>query len=351
MKIDIFPHIFPRPYHDKMLSMSERAGFMQKRVRDIPVMVDLDLRFRVMDQFPDYVQVLTLAAPPLEAIADPKTSPELARIANDGMAELVAKHPERFIAFSASLPMNNMDACLKEVDRAVNTLGARGVQIFTNVNGRPLDEPEFRPLFEKMAHYDLPIWMHPSRPQTFADYVTEEKSRYELWWVFGWPYETSVAMSRLVFSGIFDSFPDLKIITHHMGAMIPYFEGRIGPGLDQLGARTPEADKDLLTHNLKGRPIDYFRKFYGDTALFGSVGATECGLAFFGIDHCLFGTDMPFDPEKGPGFIRETIRVMESLTLAPSDRAKIYEGNARRLLKLDVRKAKEAELAGAARSR
>jgi len=126
----------------------------------------------------------------------------------------------------------------------------------------------------------------------------------------------------------------LKIITHHMGAMIPYFEGRLGPGLDQLGARTPEADKELVTHNLKRRPLDYFRMFYADTALFGSIGATECGLAFFGLDHCLFGTDMPFDPEKGPGFIRETIRVIDSITVAPSDRVKIYEGNARRLLKL-----------------
>src|SRR5579885_837251 len=137
MKIDIFPHIFPKPFHERMLSMSERANYMQKRVRDIPVMVDLDLRFRIMDQFPDYVQVLTLASPPIEAVGDPKTSPELARIANDGMAELVNKHPDRFPAFVASLPMNNMDACLKEVDRAIKDLGARGVQIFSNVNGRP----------------------------------------------------------------------------------------------------------------------------------------------------------------------------------------------------------------------
>jgi uncharacterized protein len=349
MKIDIFPHIFPRPFHEKMVTISERASFMQKRVREIPVMIDLELRFRVMDQFPDYVQVLTLASPPLEVMGDPSTSPELARLANDGMAELVAKYPDRFVAFSASVCMNNMDECMKEIDRAINTLGAKGIQIFTNVNGRPLDDPEFRPLFEKMAQIDLPIWLHPSRAQTFPDYQTEQISKYELWWVFGWPYETSIAMARLVFAGIYDSFPDLKIITHHMGAMIPYFEGRVGPGLDQLGARTPEADKALLAHNLKGRPVDHFRKFYGDTALFGSVGATECGLAFFGIDHCLFGTDMPFDPEKGPGFIRETIRVMESVTLAPADRQKIYEGNARRLLKLENKKAKEAELVGAAR--
>ena len=119
-----------------------------------------------------------------------------------------------------------------------------------------------------------------------------------------------------------------------MGGMAPYFEGRIGPGLDQLGARTPEEDNALVKHNLTRRPLDYFRMFYGDTALFGAVAGLECGVSFFGLDHILFATDMPFDPEKGPGFIRETIRSIESMSSAPADRAKIYEGNARRLLKL-----------------
>ena len=334
MKIDVFCHIFPKPFYDRMMAMSERAAYMQKRIREIPVLTDLDLRLRVMDQFPDYRQVPCLASPPLEVFGDPKTSPELARIANDGMAELVTKHPDRFPGFIASLPLNNMDASLKETDRAIQQLGARGVQIFSNVNGRPLDEPEFRPLFELMAAHDLPIWIHPARPATFADYPVEKKSRYEMWWVFGWPYETSVAMARLIFAGIFDAFPNLKIITHHMGGMAPYFEGRIGPGLDQLGARTPEEDSALVKHNLKRRPLDYFRMFYGDTALFGAVAGLECGVSFFGLDHILFATDMPFDPEKGPGFIRETIRSIESMSIAPADRAKIYEGNARRLLKL-----------------
>ena len=336
MKIDIFPHIFPRSFHERMLKNPERAGHMQKRVSQIPVLADLELRFRIMDLFGDYVQVLTLSSPPIEVLGTAKQTPELARMANDGMAELVAKFPARFPGFVASIAMNNPEEALKEIDRAITELGATGIQIFSNVNGRPLDEPEFQPLFARMAELDLPIWLHPARSPNFPDYQTEERSRYDLWWVFGWPYETTIAMGRLVFSGIFDRHPNLKIISHHLGAMLPYFEGRAGSGLDQLGSRTEDADDAVALGRLRRRPLDYFRMFYGDTALFGALAATECGLAFFGADQLLFGTDMPFDPEKGPGFIRDTIRCVDQMRATPAEKAKIYEGNARRLLKLKL---------------
>jgi predicted TIM-barrel fold metal-dependent hydrolase len=337
MKIDIFPHIFPKKFFDQMLQVAPADLYMQKRTRGIPVLVDLELRLRIMDRYEGYVQVLTLASPPLEALGGPAVTPDLARLANDGMAEIVARYPERFPGFVASLPMNNPDAALKEIDRAITELGATGVQIFSNVRGRPLDEPEFRPLFELMARHALPIWLHPARPASFADYPTEKRSRYDLWWAFGWPYETTAAMGRLVFSGLFDRHPDLKIITHHMGAMLPYFEGRAGHGLDQLGSRTDDPNDAGALGRLKRRPLDYFRMFYGDTALFGAHHAMECGLAFFGADRVLFGTDMPFDPEKGPGFIRETIAAMERMRATPEEKTKIYEGNARRLLRLRLK--------------
>ncbi len=334
MIIDIFPHIFPKAFYERMLTVSEPAAkYFKRRVRDIPMLADLELRLRLMDQFSGYQQLLTAAGPGIETYCDPKTSPELARICNDGMAELCAKYPERFIGFAASLPMNNMEACLQEVDRSIKQLGAKGVQIFTNVNGRPLDEPEFLPLFAKLASYDLPVWIHPARPSSFPDYMTEKQSRYELWWVFGWPYETSVAMARLVFSGIFDTYPNLKVVTHHLGAMIPFFEGRIGPGLDQLGSRTPEHEGHLWKHNLKRRPIDYFRMFYADTAIMGP-GPVECGLAFFGVDHVLYGSDMPFDHEGGAFNVRETICSVNAASIAPADRVKIYETNALKLLNM-----------------
>jgi predicted TIM-barrel fold metal-dependent hydrolase len=223
------------------------------------------------------------------------------------------------------------------MERAVTQLGAKGVQIFTNVAGKPLDGPELQPLFAEAARLDVAIWMHPARGADFADYRGEDRSQFEIWWTFGWPYETSVAMARLVFSGLFDRFPDLKIITHHMGGMIPYFEGRVGHGWDQLGTRTSDIDYVALRRSMKQRPIDYFRKFYADTALFGAHAATRCGLEFFGVDKILFASDMPFEPAPGM-YARETIAALESafesLGLSAADKDQIYRGNAQRLLGL-----------------
>lgn len=334
MKIDVFCHILPPAYFDRMLSLSTRSQAMQKRMRDIPVLTDLDLRFRIMDAFAPYVQVFSLATPALDSLGGPAEARELARIANDGMAEIVERHPDRFPGFVASLPMSDPDGAVAEINRAVEQLGATGVQIFSNVNGRPLDDPVFEPVFRRMAELDLPIWLHPWRGPDTPDYPTEPRSKYEMWWVFGWPYETSVAMARIVFAGIFDRYPKLTIIVHHLGSMVPHFAGRIGPGLDQLGARTPEEEQTLHQHRLRRRPYDYFRMFYGDTALFGARHAMECGLEFFGVDRVLFASDMPFDPERGPGYIRETIRCLEEMPLSDADRRQIYEGNARRLLRL-----------------
>ena len=337
MKIDIFPHILPKPYFERMVAVAPPQLHMQKRMRGIPVLVDLELRHRIMDRYEGYAQVLTLASPPVEVLGGPAVTPDLARLANDSMAEIVSRQPERFPGFVASLPMNNPEAALAEIDRAVDQLHATGVQIFSNVNGRPLDGPEFEPIFARMAAKRLPIWLHPTRSPGAADYAGEQRSKYDLWWAFGWPYETTLAMGRLVFNGLFDRHPDLAVITHHLGAMLPYFEMRAAGGLDQLGTRTDDPEDAAALGRLKRRPFEYFKMFYGDTAVFGSWAALECGLAFFGADRVLFGTDMPFDPEQGPGFIRDTIGAMERARMTAEDKTKIYEGNARRILRLRPR--------------
>jgi predicted TIM-barrel fold metal-dependent hydrolase len=333
-KIDSFCHIFPKTYFDRMVATAPNAGDMNKRVRNVPSIVNLDVRFRMMDLFGEYAQIICLASPPIETLGSSAVSKELAKLANEGMAELVRKYPDRFLGFIASLPMNDPEGILTEARRAVRELGAVGVQVFTNVLGRPLTRPETMPLFDLMADFDLPIWIHPARGADFPDYRGEPKSHYEIWFIFGWPYETSVCMSHLVFSGLFDRHPDIKIITHHLGGMIPYFEGRVGPGWDQLGTRTSDEDYTVLLKKLKKRPLDYFHLFYADTALFGAREPTVCGLKFFGVEKTLFASDMPFDPEKGTAYIRWGIEIIDSLEISPAERQAIYAGNIKRLIKL-----------------
>lgn len=336
MKLDAYSHIFPPAFFERMVAIARDRGAI-KRWLSVPVLHDLPARIAMMRGFPGYRQVLTLSSPPIEFLAGPEESPALARLANVGMAAIVGAHPDLFPAFVASLPMNNVPAALAEMDHAIGRLGAKGVQVFTNVNGRALDAPEFWPLFERAArHHGVPVWMHPARGANRPDYVDEPKSKYEIWWTFGWPYETSVAMARMVFSGFFDRLPELRVITHHMGAMAPFFEGRLGPGLDQFGSRTSDEDYEGLLKSMARRPIDYFRMFYADTALSGSASGIRCGLDFFGEDRVLFATDCPFDPEGGPMYVRLTPAAIDSLGLTAPVREKIYFRNVLRLMRMEM---------------
>jgi predicted TIM-barrel fold metal-dependent hydrolase len=338
MRLDIFNHFFPKRFFDKMLQTAGDSFLdMGKRDQNVPMLINLDMRLRMIEKFgPDYRQVLSLGMPPIETFATPAQAKELARIANDEMAEIVEKHPDRFPTFAAALPLNDVEASIDEAKRAFDQLGARCVQFFTNVNGLPLDDSRFRSLFKLMTQYDLPILLHPARAANQPDYLTEERSRYEIWWTFGWPYETSSALARLVFSKIMDELPTLKIVTHHCGGLIPYLAGRVGPGCDQLGARTSEEDYAALRKSLKKRSFDYFKNdFFADTALFGAKPATECGLKFYGADKLLFASDSPFDPEGGSMYIRETMEIINSLEISNEDREKIYYKNALKLMKLN----------------
>jgi len=334
MKIDIYNHVMPQAYLDKVKQHSKDAGIV-KRMASLRMLWDIEARVKMLDQWPDVQQVLTLSLPSPELIGGPELSPELARIANDGMADMVRKWPDKFPAFVASLPMNNVPAALEEMDRAIGTLGARGVQICTSVNGRALDEPEFFPVFERVTRkHDLPIWMHPARPASRADYANEQKSKYEIWQVLGWPFETSVAMARIVFSGLFEKLPDMRLITHHCGAMIPFFAGRAETLWAQLGSRSADENYDEILKRMTRKPIEYFKMFYADTVLGGSASALRCGLDFFGADKIVFASDCPFDPEGGPMFIREGMRSIEDLNLSETDKRKIYFGNALRLMRM-----------------
>jgi hypothetical protein len=250
--IDAFNHF--------LLMLQSPAGQkdLGKRMQGIPALYDVEERLGVVDSFPDYTQVICLGMPAIDRLTGPDHSPEWARIGNDGLAELVAKYPDRFVGYAASLPMNAPAAAAKEAERVLSN-GANAIQLHTNVDGAPIDQEQFLPIYEIIERSGKPILLHPIRTREMADYRTETVSKYEICSVIGWPFETGAALARLIFSGIMDRFPNLKVIAHHLGGIIPYFEGRVAHSWDPLGARTSDEDYSLLLKKLNKRPFDYFK--------------------------------------------------------------------------------------------
>ena len=331
LKIDAYSHIAPPKYKAALEKIAPQE--VAYKLDSIPPLFDLDHRFRIMDRYEGLVQVIAPAWPSVEEVASPEKALDLAQLTNDGMAELVLKYPERFVAAVACLPMGNMDAALRETDRAINELRFRGVLIYTPINDKPLDSPEFMPLYEKMSQYDLPILIHPMRSPVYPDYRTEKESKYKVFSTFGWPYETTVAMTRIVFSGILGKYPQLKFVTHHCGGMVPYFEERIKQFYDVGEMRRGEK----YVQGLRKAPIDYYKMFYNDTAIYGNTPALMCAHAFFGADHLLFGVDMPLgDTELGNRNYRQTINAIEEMDIPEEDRKKIYEETAKKLYRLAI---------------
>lgn len=316
-KIDAFSHILPARYlrrlekHLETEISREQLGYYRDGVFNFDASIhDLEARWRAMDRFDDYTQILVLAVPPLEEVGPPPVASEFARLANDEMAELVARHPDRFTGFVAALPLNDVEASLDEFDRATRTLGALGAQMFTNVNGLPLDDPRFEPLFARVETSGRAIWLHPTR---------HFDSDYGLWWSLGWPYETASALSRLVYSGLMERHPALKVIAHHGAGMVPHFSARLGmgPGYRQV--------KDTLPRP----PLEYFHRFYADTALFGAPHAVRCVIDFFGPTHVFFGTDTPLGPSTA---VEATIADIESSGRPSADLEAVFAANATTLL-------------------
>ena len=330
MKIDIFTHVMLPRYKKALYRYADRFP-TERAVQDRrPILTDSEARLEKLAPYPDLVQVLVPTMPAVEEVAPPDETADLARLCNDEMAETMAKHPDRYIAAVANIPLNDVGAALREAERAIKQLGFKGIQIHTRVLGKPLSSEELMPLYRLMTDIDLPIWIHPMRSSNQPDFESETVSHNQIFSIFGWPFDTTAAMARLVFAGIFERFPAIKLITHHCGGLIPYFADRLvvhyDNGLERLGTR--------YFPGLTKPPIEYFRMFYADTALDGGPSALRCGLDFFGEDRILFGTDMPYDVENGGRSIRNTVDAIEQLDLSEDDKAKIYEGNARRLLRL-----------------
>ena len=357
MKIDAYAHICPRKFID---AFARRAVDWETVARTSPIMGgpalwDVDKRLEVMDRYEDYVQVLVPSGEVVEPFFSPKDTAYLVKLFNDEVAELINKYPEKFVGAVAALPMNNIDAALKEIDRAINELGFKGVHIHTPVymyeGGRrielgynygtmkPIDSPEFLPIYDSMSKHNLPIWVHPVGQGGVPVYSSEVRCSYALDHIFGWPLESAMAMGRLVCSGILAKYPDLKFVIHHCGSgIVPALAGRIDNEFDKFWStgllKCGQPGEEDLFRNKSA--VDYFRMFYGDTALYGDMAGLMCGYDFFGAEHILFGTDFPYDLASGDKWIRKTIDAIFRMPVSDIDKNRIFEGSAKRILRLDI---------------
>jgi len=330
MIVDAFTHVIPQRCLDRFNAVAARPSVdflrgLQGRPYLAP-MWNMDARFRAMDAVDGYAQILTLCVPPIEQMASGAVAVDLARFANDCMAEMVAQHPDRFVGFAASLPMEDPDASLAEVDRAVQQLGARGAQVFTNVNGRPLDEPRYEGLWARLQQLNRSLWVHGARRYVTPDYDGETWSRFGLWAALGWPYEMALFAARMVASGVLDRYPRLPMYLHHSAGMVATFSRRVNGSWLELQAEAP-ADQEAY-QRLQRPPATYFKDFFADTS--GQTPeAIRAALEFFGADHVLLGSDSPFISPA------DHLRTVQNLQLSPADFEQVVSGNARRILHLD----------------
>jgi len=302
MYIDMAAHILTPNFAEKYQDMAPAA---KNRIEfRTPAVADLEIRMRLMNRYPQVLQVLTMANLPLERYVEKKEDAiELAKIGNDDFAEIVLKHPDKFMGAAAILPMNDVDAACKEAERAIKELDLQGIQLYTRVNGVPVSDERFRPLFSAMNDFGLPVWIHPtSNPQLDPDND-----------MFTWEFELTSCMHKLVVAGIFKEFPDIKIIIHHAGAMVPFYRGRVKYTLN------------LYPLPFKGLSED-FKKFYVDTAIYGNTTGLMDAYTFFGPEKMLFGTDAPLGPKWG--MVEGTIASIERMDITEEEKWMIFKHNA-----------------------
>jgi len=317
MVIDIFCHYISKSV-EKILKKADYFG-EGKSFQFPPQNADPEVRLSLMDKYGVGVQALSQTTPALLGLS-PKDAAEVCRLSNDDNYALCRAYPDRFVNIcivSLLDPKSDMD----ELSRSINELDCRGVTISTNQNGKGLDSTEYFPLYEKLEELELPILLHPTNWDSYP--LVDMDKGWRMMHVFGWPFDTTQAVWRLIFGGVLDRFPTLKIITHHLGAMLPYFSGRLegtcnGPLRDKLPRHISQ----------------YWPNIYGDTALEGSPEAFNCGYAFFGPDRMMYGTDYPFGANAGENFIRKNLEAVKAMDIPQDAKEKILGGNAKKLLKI-----------------
>jgi aminocarboxymuconate-semialdehyde decarboxylase len=272
---------------------------------------NLEVRLKTMDARSITVHALSLM-PPMVYWADGALGLRLARVVNDAMTEANRAHPDRFV-FLATLPMQDPEAALKEVDRAVTELGCRGIYLGTNVRGKELTDPSFVPVFERIHALKMPIFLHP------VNVIGAQRlTSYYLHNLLGNPFDTAVAAANIIFSGLLDQFPKLEICLPHAGGAFPYLIGRLNHGW--------KVRQECKT--LKKPPVSYLRRFTYDT-ISHAPESLDYLIKLVGADRVMMGSDYCFDM----GYDRP-IKVISALKLNRADKEKILSGNAARLLRL-----------------
>jgi predicted TIM-barrel fold metal-dependent hydrolase len=331
MRIDAYTHFSSTKFFD----FAERHGGGRPAFAPVygrlRTMFDATERLHLLDRNEIDVHVL-VPVPWLEAFpaiaGDRRLAAQAARLMNDELAAFMSGQPQRFRGV-ALLPSADPDAMLDELHRAMRDLGFIGAYLPVGPTVKRVDHPDFEPLYQAVVSLDAALWLHPSRPP-IPEYVDEKASRFFEWQIEGWLSDTTSAMFRIVFAGVFDRHPDIRIVTHHAGGMLPTSAMRA----DAMWTLFESAGAVLPTAVSKPY-IDHFKKFYCDTAAFGyAPKVIETALSFFGPERVLFGTDTPFDATGGQYFTQETLRAIGDAQMAPPVRDAILSGNARRMLKL-----------------
>lgn len=278
--------------------------------RLMPRHTDVQAKLADMDAAGIAMTALSINDPGPELFG--KDSPAMARLLNDFIAENVKNHPARFFGL-ATMPFNSEQALLNEFDRATGKLGLKGILLYSNLGGRFPDEPEFRPLFAEAEKRGVPILLHPAYPSTY-----DATKAYEGAGGLGLMFDTTIALNRLIVSGVLEQHPKLKLVCPHVGGALPYLIGRID---HQTMVLKRGAD------HIRKAPSEYLKQVWFDTVSPLPM-AIRYAIDFGGADQMLYSSDHPWvDPKLIAGNV-------ESLKLAPEQEAQIFSGNARRLFNL-----------------
>jgi aminocarboxymuconate-semialdehyde decarboxylase len=279
----------------------------------VPGQIDLNIRRKMLDDHGIGMQVYTLTTPGTH-VETPATAARLASMVNDEFAEGIAAHPGRFTAL-ATLPLNDPAASVKELDRAIRQLKFRGAMLFSNVNHVALADERFYPLYELANDLEAVLYIHPTHPLG-----VEAMTDFWLMPLVGFLFDTTLAASKLVFTGVPERFPKIKWVLTHLGGAIPYLAERLDRGY--------RAFKECRV-SIERPPSEYLKKFYYDTVNF-NPDALKLAIAFAGADHLLAGSDYAHQIGS-PRLMLESLRALD---IPETDRAAILGGNAARLLKL-----------------